>query len=79
MSKPTGTVKEKDLAHVMKWIKGLRAYAVSHNLDAWAVRQGLLMALIIDARVAIQRGVKPVDLRRFDRAVRADMQGWMDR
>ena len=78
MSEPIGTVNEKDLVEVLKWIRGLRAYAVKHNLDAWAVRQGLLMALIMDARAAIQRGIKPVDLRRFDRAVRDDMHGWMD-
>ena len=78
MSEPIGTVEEKDLIQVMKWIRGLRAYAVKHNLAAWAVRQGLLMALEMDTRTAINRGIKPEDLHRFDRAVSVDVRAWMD-
>jgi len=73
------TVKEKDLEAVLKWVRDLRKFCVLHNIDPWATRQALIMALEMDTRVALDRGIPKEHLDQFDGIVKADIQKWMER
>jgi len=63
------TVSERDLLQVMYRVRDLRAWAVRVRIDPWAFRQGLLLTLHLDTVAALERGVRPEDLKSFDNLV----------
>jgi len=67
-------VSSQDLLKVLVKVRDLRAYAVRKNLDPWAVRQGLLIALEIDTLAALRRGVPRENLVIFDMAAKENIQ-----
>ena len=62
-----GTVKEQDLLQVLKWLRDLRLRSIKKRLDPWAVRQAFLLILRLDTLAALERGVTPEAIQRFDR------------
>ena len=62
----TGTVREEDLMPILTRLRDLRRYAVMHNIDPWAFRQALLLALELDTQAALLRGISRRDLAAFD-------------
>lgn len=73
------TVYERDLLKVLGKLLDMRAWAVRVNMDPWALRQGLIVALVMDTAAALQKGVKTEELVAFDEAVRADAQIYVSR
>lgn len=71
------TVRERDLTTCMVYIRDMRAHAVINNVDPWAVRQALVLALEMDTAAALERGVKPEELRRFDTFIKKDVRAWL--
>ena len=71
------TVSERDLVTCMRFIRDMRAHAVINNVDPWAVRQALILALEIDTATALKRGIKPEELRRFDTFIKKDVKTWL--
>ena len=71
------TVKEQDLITCMTFIRDMRAWAALNNVDPWAVRQALLIALHMDTKAALARGIKHKDLQQFDRATRWSTGQWL--
>lgn len=72
-------INEETLSRVMLKIRDFRAWVVANNIDAWTVRQALLMAVEMDTRSALQRGIRPLDILAFDSAVKLDINKWLDR
>jgi len=72
-----GTVNEKDFKACLLKLRSLRLWAVQNNIDPWAFRQMLLIALEMDTKVALERGIKPSDLQNFDSIAKEDIQSWM--
>jgi len=70
-------VSEKDLLQMLKWIRGLRAWAVKNNIDPWAVRQGLIIALEMDTYLILNRGIPLESLKEFDRIASYDAKMWI--
>jgi len=71
------TVSEDELVQVLCWVRNLRKWAVRTQIDPWAIRQGLVMALEMDTAAALKRGIKPEDLQNFDQVVRQDIKAWI--
>jgi len=67
-------VSEEDLRLVMEKIRDLRKWALSWEIDPWAMRQGLIIALELDTGAALERGVSSLDLEQFDKKIRADIK-----
>jgi len=70
-------VSELDLIKVLEWIRGLRAWAVKNDIDPWALRQGLVIALEMDTYCFLERGISLEDLKKFDRKVSYDAKMWI--
>jgi len=58
-------------------LRDLRLWAVINDIDPWAVRQMLVIALEMDTKAALDRGIKREDLENFDKLVKEDVQKWM--
>lgn len=71
------TVNEQELIGCMMFVRNMRAWAVQNNVDPWAVRQTLLIALHLDTKAALNRGIKHQDLQHFDRAARWSIGQWL--
>ena len=65
------TLSTEELLQVLKKIRNLRAWAVREKVNAWAVRQALIITLELDRLAAIERGVRPKDLSNFDAKARS--------
>jgi len=59
-------VNEKDLLHVLARLRDLRREAVVHRCDPWAFRQAMITVLAMDTECALERGVEPETLFKFD-------------
>jgi len=70
-------VSEKDFKACLVKLRSLRLWAVQNKIDPWAFRQMLLIALEMDTKVAMDKGIKPIDLQKFDTVARKDVQLWM--
>lgn len=57
---------ERDLMGVLQMVRDLRAAAVRNDWNPWAVRQGLVTALIFDYYAALGRGIPDAELKAFD-------------
>jgi len=71
------TVSEKDFKECLIKLRALRFWAVHNRIDPWAFRQMLLIALEMDTKAALERGISPIDLQNFDSFVKKDIQSWM--
>jgi len=71
------TVNEKDFKECLLKLRNLRLWAVQNSIDPWAFRQMLLIALEMDTKAAVDKGIKPIDLQKFDTVARKDVQLWM--
>jgi len=71
------TVSEKDFEQCLLKLRSLRLWAVQNKIDPWAFRQMLVIALEVDTKVALDRGIKPSDLDHFDSFVKKDIKSWM--
>lgn len=71
-------VSEAELEKALKRIRALRLWAVQSDIDPWALRQALLMALEMDTKAALGRGIRPEALRDFDARVKADIRTWLE-
>jgi hypothetical protein len=70
-------VNKEHLKACLLKLRDLRLWAVTNNIDPWAVRQTLVIALEIDTKAALDRGIKREDLENFDKLVKEDVQKWM--
>jgi len=70
-------VSELDLVKVLEWIKGLREWAVRNDIDPWAVRQGLIIALEMDTYLILDRGIPLEHLKNFDKKTSYDAKMWI--
>ena len=70
-------VKTKDLAGALRKIRDLRAWAAINDVDPWAVRQALIMALETDTDAALERGITPEALKHFDQEVKQHTREWL--
>jgi len=73
-----GRVREGDLINMMRRMRDLRRWAHEHQMDPWAVRQALVIALALDTAAALKYGVSSENLEAFDREIRDDVQGWVE-
>jgi len=71
------TVNEKDFKACLVKLRNLRLWSVQNNIDPWAFRQTLLIALEMDTKAALDRGISPINLQNFDLIVKKDIQSWM--
>jgi len=71
------TVTEKELQACLAKLRDLRLWCVMNKIDPWAFRQMLLIALEMDTKAALERGVKTIDLDKFDAFVKKDIKSWM--
>jgi len=71
------TVNAKDFEACLLKLRSLRLWAVQSNIDPWAFRQMLIIALEMDTKVALDRGIKPTNLQNFDLIVKKDIKSWM--
>jgi len=71
------SVNEKDFKACLLKLRDLRLWAVQNNIDPWSFRQMLLIALEMDTKVALDRGISLVDLQNFDSIAKKDIQSWM--
>lgn len=72
-------VSETDLNFVMMLVRDFRRCCLENKIDPWAVRQGLIIALVMDTKAAMERGVKERDLWDFDLLVKTDIELWLKR
>jgi len=70
-------ISEKDFKECLVKMGDLRLWAVQSKIDPWAFRQMLLIALEMDTKAAVDKGIKPIDLQKFDTVARKDVQLWM--
>jgi len=68
------SVSEELLRDVLLTIKEWREKCTRMKLDPWAVRQGLLIALELDAEGMLLKGVPKAHLDFFDAEVRQDFR-----
>ena len=73
------TVCEEDFKTCLVKLRNLRLWAFQNNIDPWAFRQMLLIALTMDTEAAIERGVNPEDLQKFDSTAKEDIKTWIQR
>jgi len=71
------TVSEKDLKACLVQLRNLRLWSVIRQVDPWAFRQMLLIALEMDTKAAIDRGISSINLQNFDAFVKKDIKSWM--
>jgi len=71
------SVNEKDFKACLLKLRDLRLWAVQNNIDPWSFRQMLLIALEMDTKAALDRGISLVDLQNFDSIAKKDIQLWM--
>jgi len=69
-------VDEKQLLSVLERIRDLRRWVLDNQIDPWAMRQGLVIALALDTKSALARGIKALALADFDEAIYRDMRKW---
>jgi len=67
----------RDFMAVIIKLKDLREFCVRNNIDAWATRQALIIALEMDTAAALARGIRREDLESFDQVVKRDAREWM--
>lgn len=63
-------IDEKDLMAALTKIRDLRLFAITSNLDPWALRQALIMALELSTIAAIDTGIQKEKLDEFDQKAR---------
>jgi len=73
------TVSERDFEACLVKLRDLRLWGVQNNIDPWAFRQMLLIALEMDTRAALDRGISLIDLQKFDSIAKKDIQLWMQK
>lgn len=71
------TVSENDVLVVLTKLRDLRAWVIAKNIDPWATRQALLMALEMDTKAALEHGITQMQLDQFDNFVKHDMVNWL--
>jgi len=71
-------VDRDSLVATLQRLKDLRAWAMKKGIDAWAVRQALVIVMAMDTAAALRRGVSRRQLDFFDRVVRADAEKWLE-
>jgi len=71
------TVNKQHYKACLLKLRDLRLWAVQGDIDPWAFRQMLLIALEMDTKAALERGVKSIDLLNFDSIVKKNIQLWM--
>ena len=59
-------VNEKHLLKALKYLRDLRVWGVRRNIGPWAIRQALITVLAMDTEAALERGVEPETLFKFD-------------
>ena len=65
------TIKQEELIAALRRIRDLREWSLREKVNPWAVRQALIIGLEMDYVAALEHGVTPGDLSRFDRTARA--------
>jgi len=72
------SVDEKHFTECLIKLRDLRLWAVINKIDPWAFRQTLIIALEMDTKVALERGIKQCDLQKFDFTAKKDAQLWVE-
>jgi len=67
-------VPEKDFYLVLEKLREFRRWATSRNLDPYAFRKAIIVVLEIDTVCAIEKGVDPSELQKFDAYARRQVQ-----
>jgi len=67
----------RDFIAVMTKLKDLQEFCVRNNIDPWATRQVLTIALEMDTAAALARGIRREDLESFDQVVKRDAREWI--
>jgi len=73
------TVYENDVVRVLGKFRDLRKWSTENRIDPWAFRQALLMVVDMDAKAALEHGIKLGDLSEFDETVREDIKRWLEK
>jgi len=66
MTEPT--VDEKHFYDALQRLRDVRKWATTTQGDPWAFRQALITVMSIDTTVALEAGIDPRELKKFDMA-----------
>lgn len=67
-SEETPTVNEGNFYDVLERLRDVRRWATTNLCDPWAFRQALITVMSIDTTVALESGIDPRILKKFDMA-----------
>lgn len=59
-------VNEEHLLIALKYLRDLRAWSVTKNINPWVIRQAVITFMAIDTEAALERGIEPDALLKFD-------------
>jgi len=71
-------IDERTFLEVLKRLRDVRAWAVVNKGDPWAFRQAMITVMAIDTDVALEKGVKNMDLNAFDMAAKVKAREFIE-
>lgn len=70
LMEPTVDVDERTFYEVLQRLRDVRKWSTTTRGDPWAFRQALITVMSIDTTAALERGIDPRDLKKFDMAAK---------
>jgi len=73
------TVNEEHFYEALARLRDFLLWSVRSKIDPWAKRQALITLLEFDRSGAIEKGVKPDDIAKFDEVARKEAQNFIEK